>query len=176
VLLALVYVMSVGGRQWRVELLLFWVLAGLGTYLGRDLPNLLARVTVSDDEVILRLRYTLQARIIPRREVRRLVRCTVRGGFGGRYPLLVVAGDGDRTLAQIEVDHYTDDDLAAIADALSIPPEGNWEYMPSVTEMIALFPGFRRLNPSANAAILWWILPVALAALLAWALTPVILR
>jgi hypothetical protein len=172
----MVCAMTWGGREWRVWLLLFWVLAGLGTYESRNLANLLARVTVSDGEVILRLRYSLRARTIPRREVRRLVRCTVRSGFGGRYPLLVVVGESDRTLAQIEVDHYTDDDLATIADSLGIRPEGNWEYMPSVAGMIALFPGFRRLNPSDKVAVLWWTLPMALAALLAWALTPVILR
>jgi hypothetical protein len=132
-LVALVDLMAVGGREWRVGLLLFWVLAWLGTYLGWTLANLLARVTISDEEVILRLRYTLRARPIPKREVRRLVRCTVRSGFGGRYPLLVMVGDGDRTLAQIGVDHYTDEDLTTIADAVGIRSEGTWEYMPSVT-------------------------------------------
>jgi hypothetical protein len=161
-------------REWRVGFLLFLVLAGLGAGLSWNLANLLARVTVSYEELVLHLRYTLRARTIPRGEIRRLLRCTARGP--GRYPLLIVVGEGDRTLGQLEVDHYADDDLMAIAGALGVRLEGGWEQMPSVTQLIALFPGFQRFNPSAKAALFWWIVVPALAAVLAWVLTPVILR
>ncbi len=166
VLVLLTNIFKPDGRQEEVAAMVFVCVGAALGYLGWTVAALVARISVTESSLVIRMRYRLRATRIPRAEIRRLVLCTILGSL--RYPVLLVIGSEDRCLAQIAFDHYSDEDLTAASGALGVSVEGTWDYEPSIPELQTMFPGFRRVNLSSRAAVLWLVPMIIGSAAAAW--------
>lgn len=175
-IITLVNLVAPGDREFRVTLLLFWVVFTMLAGVWLVVAPQRGRITITRDTLNVRVRYSFRVSTITRDRIRRLVVCGLRSVGPRRYALLVILGDADRCLAQIALDHYTDDDVAAVVNALGSPTEGNWSYQPTMGELQIRFPGFKTWNKGSVVPATWISLLVVASALIAWALTPVVLR
>ncbi len=174
--ITLVNLVAPGDRESRVTLLLFLVVFTILTGVGFVIAPQRGRITITRDKLSVRVRYWFRDKAISRDRIRRVVVCGLRSVGPRRYALLVILGDADRCLAQVALDHYTDDDVAAVVNALGSPVEGNWSYQPTTGEMQIRFPGFRTWNPASVVPAMWITLLVIVSGFVAWAVTPVVLR